>query len=97
MRANAVRLLPSSTTAMFIGTPISSALALAPSTIFCAPRMHRPNPVALIFKRRSQNGPERWIVRREGRRSAGLVPVWARPRTYAFAETDCSLMSARAA
>src|SRR5204863_43425 len=31
-RANAVRLLPSSTTAMFIGTPISSALARAAST-----------------------------------------------------------------
>src|SRR5512133_95463 len=32
MRAKAVRLLPSSTTAMFIGTPISSALACAAST-----------------------------------------------------------------
>src|SRR5919198_2795400 len=36
MRAKAVRLLPSSTTAMFIGTPISSALARAPSTTSCA-------------------------------------------------------------
>src|SRR3954454_640884 len=32
MRPNAVRLLPSSTTAMFMGTPISSALARAAST-----------------------------------------------------------------
>src|SRR3954453_15998627 len=36
MRANAVRLLPSSTTAMFIGTPISSALTRAASTTDCA-------------------------------------------------------------
>src|SRR5436190_23717148 len=36
MRANAVRLLPSSTTAMFIGTPISSAFLRAASTTSCA-------------------------------------------------------------
>src|SRR5262245_13263984 len=36
MRANAVRLLPSSTTAMFMGTPIWSALVRAPSTTFWA-------------------------------------------------------------
>src|SRR5437773_3260789 len=36
MRANAVRLLPSLRTAMFIGTPFSSALAGAASTTACA-------------------------------------------------------------
>src|SRR5439155_19459040 len=72
MRANAVRLLPSSTTAMFIGTPISSAFARAASTTAWAALNVTESATSVSFVR-GHGQDEANAVRRESRAAGGVA------------------------
>src|SRR5918994_1829930 len=92
MQANAVRLLPSSTTAMFIGTPISSALARAPSTTFCAaPSVMLLATAPPLFPDSDPRGPTSpYRGDPLGTSSLDAVPPWYRMHRPMGPERPCT-------